>query len=85
MKLKTKEDEDEWIKTMGVRLTNLMHHWQKLKQNPAKWVTNLINGGNTEIDHEKDKEADHERRNQINLMETRSLATKKKEIEIEDP
>ena len=85
MKLRSKEDVDEWIKTMGVRLTNLMHHWQKLKQNPAKWVTNLINGGNTEIDHEKDKEADHEREKSDQFDGDEEPSHEKKKIEIEDP
>ena len=56
MKLNKTEEED-WIKTIGVRLTNLMHHWNKLKQNPPKWMRKLTEDGNPEIDDEQDKPA----------------------------
>ena len=63
MKLKTKEEEEEeWIKTMGVRLTNLTHHWKKLKLMRPSWVVKMIEGGNPEIDDENDEQAEHKRK-----------------------
>ena len=61
MKMNKTEQED-WIKTIGVRLTNLMHHWHRLRLDPPKWMRKLSEGAHPEIEDEQDKPAKRNRK-----------------------
>lgn len=52
-----KMEQEDWIKTIGVRLTNLVYHWYRLRKDPPKWMRKLSEGAHPEIEDEQDKPA----------------------------